>query len=82
MHHFVCSLQRPSAPVISFIIATSSVIRNCLIAAMILITVNATPCTSLNCTTISMADTTVYIFLIASLLFSRKKNSQLGIKIL
>lgn len=66
MHNFVCSLQRPSAPVISIIIAT------CLIAAMI----HATPCTSLSCTTISMSDTAVYIFLIASFLFSKKKKKK------
>lgn len=74
MHQFVCSLQRPSVPVISIIIAASNVICFCLIAATIHITVKAAPCTSLTRSTISMADTTVYVFfLIAFLLFSRKK---------
>lgn len=81
MHNFVCLLQRPSAPVISFIISPAmsyTILSNC---SSDHTTVKSTSCTSLSCSTISVSDTTVYIFLISSFLICRKKNSRLGIKI-
>lgn len=78
MHNFVCSLQRPIVHVITIIIATSSVIGFCLIAAIIHITVKATPCTCLKVTTISMADSSVHIFDCFFVVFKVKQVNQVS----